>query len=120
MHARVPAFASVARARVFGWRRKMATGAAAALAAMMAYGVVFGHNGITVFAHKRRETRDLQLQMQQLQMENDRLSERVAHLKSDPGAIEHEAREDLHYTRAGEVIVTLPNKTASKATVPTE
>jgi cell division protein FtsB len=29
-------------------------------------------------------------------------------LQNDPGAIEHQAREELHYTRAGEVIYTLP------------
>ncbi len=110
--------AHVARERVFGWRRKGATVAAAALAVGMAYGVMFGHNGITAFAHKRHEETDLQRQMQGLKVENDRLQERVNHLQSDPGAIEHEAREDLHYTRAGEVIVTMPNKAASQTSVP--
>ena len=44
-----------------------------------------------------------------LQKENDRLHEHINHLQSDPDAIEHEAREELHYTRAGEVIYTLPS-----------
>jgi cell division protein FtsB len=47
--------------------------------------------------------------MIQLQKENDRLHGHVDRLQNDPGAIEHEAREELHYTRAGEVIYTLPN-----------
>ncbi len=32
----------------------------------------------------------------------------VDRLKSDPNAIEHEAREKLHYAKPGEVIYTLP------------
>ncbi|MEO6922535.1 MAG: septum formation initiator family protein, partial [Bryocella sp.] len=68
----------------------------------------FGHNGITMFLHKRQEERSLQKQMQQLQTENDRLRGHVERLQNDPGAIEHQAREELHYTRAGEVIVTMP------------
>lgn len=74
----------------------------------MAYGVVFGHNGLTSFAHKQAQTKSLQLEMQQLQKENDSLNEHVNRLRNDPDAIEHEAREELHYTRAGEVIYTLP------------
>jgi len=110
----------VARERVFGWRRKAATGGAAALALVMAYGVVWGHNGLTVFAHKRQETRDLQSQMQRLQIENDRLRGHVDRLRNDPAAIEHQAREELHYTRAGEVIVTMPNKQATTQPLPPE
>ena len=120
LDARTAALAHTARERVFGWRRKAATAGAALLALGMAYGVMFGHNGVTAFAHKRKETSDLQQQMQQLQVENDRLHERVNHLQSDPAAIEHQAREDLHYTRAGEVIVTLPNRAASQARIPQE
>ena len=106
----LPALAGAAKGRVFLWRRRAATVAVGALALVMAYGVIFGHNGLTAFAHKREETRSLQQQMQQLQKENDRLREHVDHLQSDPGAIEHEAREELHYTRSGEVIYTLPDE----------
>lgn len=94
--------------RLYNSRRKLATLGAGALAAVMGYGVVFGHNGLTAFAHKREEARELQGQTQQLQLENSRLKEHVDQLQSDPAAIEHQAREELHYTRAGEVIYTLP------------
>jgi cell division protein FtsB len=95
-------------------RRKAATLGVAALASVMGYGVVFGHNGLTVFAHKREEARDLQRQMLGLQRENDRLRGHVDRLQSDPGAIEHQAREELHYTRPGEVIYTLPTAPGSE------
>ncbi len=101
--------AGAAKDRVYLWRRRAATIATTTLALVMAYGVIFGHNGLTAYAHKREEAKALQLQMQQLEKENERLHEHVEHLQNDPDAIEHEAREELHYTRSGEVIYTLPN-----------
>jgi cell division protein FtsB len=106
--ARLPVLAEQVRERVYGWRRKAATAGVGALALMMGYGVIFGHNGLTMFVHKQQEEHSLQKQMQVLQVENDRLRGHVERLQDDPGAIEHQAREELHYTRAGEVIVTLP------------
>lgn len=116
--AKLPALAGAAKDSVYLWRRRAATMATGALALVMFYGVVFGHNGVTAFMHKREEARELQQQMQQLQKENERLTEHIDRLQSDPDAIEHEAREELHYTRAGEVIYTLPDAggDASKAT----
>jgi cell division protein FtsB len=105
---RLPAIANQVTERVYGWRRKAATGAVGALALAMGYGVVFGHNGLTAFEHKRQEAKALQRQMQLLESENERLQGHVGRLQNDPGAIEHQAREELHYTRAGEVIYTLP------------
>ena len=91
-------------------RRKAATVAAAALALGVAYHVVRGPNGLTVYEQKRQETQLLSRQMQDLQLENDRLKDHVDRLQADPNAIEQQAREELHYTRPGEVIYALPGK----------
>ena len=107
--------AAQTRARVYGWRRRAATVGIGALALLMAYGVVFGHNGLIVFAQKRAEARQLKEQISVLQKENERLSEHAKRLENDPSAIEHEAREELHYTRTGEVIVTLPPQAKGSA-----
>jgi cell division protein FtsB len=112
----VVTFARSAKDAAFRWRRRVATLAIGSLALGMGYGVIFGHNGLTAYAHKRQETKALQLEMQQLQKENDSLNERVDRLQSSPDAIEHEAREELHYTRAGEVIYTLPDSDNKAAT----
>jgi cell division protein FtsB len=90
-----------------GWR-KLATGAAAVLALAMGYHVIFGQNGLTAYEQKRQETQALDSQLHSLQRENDLLKGHVDRLQSDPNAIEHQAREELHYTRPGEVIYTLP------------
>jgi len=96
--------------RISVGRRKAATIAAAALALGVGYHVVFGANGLTVYEHKRQVMRSLNQQMQELQRENAQLKGHVDRLQSDPNAIEHQAREQLHYTRPGEVIYTLPSK----------
>lgn len=93
---------------VYKGRTKLATGAAGILALMVGYHVVFGQNGLTAYQAKRRDARDLQVQVQELKRDNDRLKAHVDRLTNDPDAIEHEAREELHYTRPGEVIYTMP------------
>ena len=110
---RVPLMGA-SRSRVGPWARRTATIVAAGLAFGMAYGVIFGHNGLTAFARKREEEHTLRLQMQQLQKENGRLQGHVDRLEKDPSAIEHQAREELHYTRAGEVIYTLPESSPAR------
>ena len=95
-----------------GWR-KAATVAVGALAVAVGYHVVLGKNGVIAYQHKREETRSLDQQMKVLARENDQLQGHVDRLETDPSAIEHEAREELHYTRPGEVIYTLPAKAAA-------
>jgi cell division protein FtsB len=88
-------------------RRRIATALAVLLAIVFGYHVMVGHNGLNAYEQKRAEDRELHQQIDSLQQENDRLKEHVEHLKSDPDAIEREARERLHYARPGEVIYTL-------------
>ena len=101
--------------RAYGMRRKLATGAVGMLAVMVGYHVVFGQNGIVAYQSKRHDASQLQMQVEQMDRENARLRSHVDHLAHDPGSIEHEAREELHYARPGEVIYTLPPKPAVAA-----
>jgi cell division protein FtsB len=95
-----------------GWR-KAVTVAVAALAIGLGYHVIFGQNGLTAYEQKRHDSRALESQMKSLERENELLKGHVDRLQNDPNAIEHQAREELHYTRPGEVIYTLPATTAS-------
>jgi cell division protein FtsB len=101
------AFARLFTQSHVGWR-KVATGAAALLAISMGYHVIFGQNGLTVYQQKRQDAESLDRQLHSLQRENELLKGHVERLQNDPNAIEHQAREELHYTRPGEVIYTLP------------
>src|SRR5277367_6373869 len=96
--------------------RKVATGAAAVLAVAMGYHVIFGQNGLTVYQQKRNDAQSLDSQLRSLQRENDLLKGHVERLQSDPNAIEHQAREELHYTRPGEVIVYMPTSGPASGT----
>jgi cell division protein FtsB len=96
---------------IYGQRRRIATVAAAGLAIGVGYHVVFGKNGLTVYEQKRQETHLLERQLHELTHDNEEMRGHVERLQSDPDAIEREAREQLHYTRPGEVIVTLPPDT---------
>jgi cell division protein FtsB len=98
-----------------GWR-KVATGAGAVLALAMGYHVIFGQNGLTAYQQKRQDAQSLDHQLHTLQRENEALKGHVGRLQSDPNAIEHQAREELHYTRPGEVIYTLPASPNSTTT----
>lgn len=91
-------------------RRKLATAGVALLACLLAAHVVAGPNGLFPYQQKRAEYRKLEKEVEQLQVENERLAKQIESLKSDPKAIEKEAREQLRYARPGEVVYTLPNQ----------
>jgi cell division protein FtsB len=93
---------------LYAARRKLATAGMSLLVVMLAYHVVFGANGMMSYQHKRGENHRLQQDILRLQQENDRVSQRVRGLKSDPKAIEREAREQLKYARPGEVVYVAP------------
>lgn len=99
------------RSRI-GWR-KVATGAAALLVLGLGYHVIFGQNGLTAYQQKRQDAQSLDRQLNSLERENEALKGHVDRLQHDPNAIEHQAREELHYTRPGEVIYTLPAGSSS-------
>ena len=90
------------------WWRPAGTGVAVLLALLVTWHVIHGQHGLSVWGQKRAEDRALQLEIKELQQENAQMRQQVDRLKSDPEAIEREARERLHYARPGEVIVTLP------------
>ena len=54
----------------------------------------------------------LQVDLERLQKENSRYVNQIHSLKSDPAAIEKEAREQLHYTRRGEIVYVSPDPPA--------
>jgi cell division protein FtsB len=78
------------------------------LALLVTWHVINGKDGLSAWQKKRAEERQYQQEIDSLQKENAQLRDRIQHLQTDPDAIEHEAREKLHYAKPGEVIYTLP------------
>ena len=91
-------------------RRKLATCGVGIVACVLAWHVVFGANGLFVYQQKRREYTQLQQQIQSLQQQNQQLDKQIKALKTDPQAIEKEARTQLRYVRENERVFTLPAK----------
>jgi len=87
--------------------RQAGTAVAVVLAALLMWHVINGKHGLSVWHQNHTQDRELQKQINDVQ-ENAQLRKQIDRLKSDPDAIEHEAREKLHYAKPGEVIYTLP------------
>jgi cell division protein FtsB len=89
-------------------RRRLATVAVVLLTAWLSLHVLFGANGMVVYKQKSGEYQELQKQVKILQDENDRYSSQIKDLKTNPETMVREAREQLHYTRPGEVVYVGP------------
>ena len=94
--------------KVYGYRRKIATGGIGLFAVALGFHVIFGANGMLQYGNKRAEYQRLQVEVQQMEAQNTQLQQGIKALKTDPKTIEKEAREQLKYTRPGEVVYVMP------------
>jgi len=94
--------------------RSLGTAAAAVVIVGLLLHAMFGANGMVVYRQKRAEMHELQSEVDRLQKANEQYAERIKLLKSDPETIEKEAREQLHYTRKGEVVFVAPEAAPAK------
>jgi cell division protein FtsL len=76
----------------------------AAAVALLLLQDVFGTHGLLAMRRSEQQAAEVQKEIDQLNEENRHLQERVTSLKSDPGAIEHIAREEMGLARPGEYI----------------
>jgi cell division protein FtsB len=101
-------------AALYTGRRRVATLGMGLIALWLSYHVVFGSNGMLVYNQKRSDFNRLQQEIEVLQKENSRYTQDIKALKSDPEAIEREAREQLQYAKPGEVVYVLPTGAAGQ------
>jgi cell division protein FtsB len=100
-----------------GWlhrsRRKLATAAIGALFGLIGYHAVFGANGFLDLRQKETTSHELKREIDALQQENESREKHIKALKSDPQAIEKEARENFNWVREGDKVfkVTKPTPT---------
>lgn len=94
--------------RIYARRHRIATIAVALMAVGLFVHVMFGANGMIIYKQKRIEHEALRKQIDQVQQENDRYTQRIQGLKSDQKAIEKEAREQLGYAKPGEYVYVAP------------
>src|SRR5271155_3495671 len=99
---------------VLEWRR-LGTAAAILLIIGLLLHAMLGANGMVIYRQKRAEMQALRNEVELLKQENTRYVDQIKALKSDPAAIEKEAREQLHYTRPGEVVLVAPDPPSQKS-----
>jgi cell division protein FtsB len=97
------------------WRR-LGTAAAVVLIVGLVLHAMYGANGMVAYRQKRAEMQALQSEVDRLQKENNHQADEIRSLKSDPAAIEKEAREQLRYARPGEIILVAPEPPRPAAT----
>lgn len=76
---------------------------------------IWGNHGYLALRRQQKEYRLLQERINKLQQENQQLQTQIDALRSDPKAIERQAREQMHMARPGEIIFTLPEKDPKQA-----
>ncbi len=89
-------------------RRRLATAGVVLVTAWLSLHVLFGANGMVIYKQKSTEYQQLQEQVKELQEENDRYTSQINDLKTNPDTMVREAREQLQYTRPGEVVYVSP------------
>jgi len=89
-------------------RRRLATWGLFVFAALIAAHVLFGTNGWMAYEDKKTEYRKVTDDVQRMQQENAQLEAQIKALKTDPKAIEKEAREQLKYAKPGEIVYVMP------------
>jgi cell division protein FtsB len=75
---------------------------------------IFGEHGYLAFRRQKQEYNSLQQQIRTLSQENQQLDQKIKALKTNPQAIEKQAREQLHLVRPDEYVYVLPNKKQQK------
>jgi cell division protein FtsB len=93
---------------LYNSRRRVATLGVATLTVWLFLHVMFGANGMVVYRQKRAEYQSLRNEIDVLQKESEHYTQQINSLQTDPKTIEKEAREQLHYTRPGEVVYVAP------------
>jgi cell division protein FtsB len=92
----------------FAARRRLATAGVCVVTVWVFLHIVFGANGMMMYRQKHTEYQVLVKDLDLLQKENERYTNEIKALKTDPATIEKAAREQLHYARPGEVVYVGP------------
>lgn len=78
--------------------------------ALLALGIhdIFGAHGYLAMQRSEKQIEQLRGEIDRLNRENQELAQNVNALKTDPGAIEKIAREEMGLARPGEMIFKMP------------
>jgi cell division protein FtsB len=87
-----------------GWRQRVTLAIAATAIVALGAVVIFGSRGLRHLQTLTGERDELGRRIALLLHDNDQLRDRIQHLRTDDRTLERLAREELGFTRPGEVI----------------
>jgi cell division protein FtsB len=99
------------------WKRHLREILLVALAALAIHDV-FGTHGFLAMWRTQQQLKALRADLDRLNRENQKLSDQVSALRTDPKAIERIAREQMGLARPGEMIFKLPSSPAGNSSSP--
>jgi len=103
---------------LFGWDHKTLRRNAIFVLALLSFALlmheVFGRNGYLTLRRQKQEYSTLQQNIQRLAQDNQQLEQKIRALKTNPEAVEKQARDQLHLAKPGELIYMLPDKRSAQ------
>lgn len=97
------------RARVAGFFRRNARYFIALAFFLLLLQDIFGAHGLLAMRREKNKINQVQTENQNLDQENQDLSQHIQKLKTDPSAIEKIARDRMGLARPGELIFRMPD-----------
>ena len=90
--------------------RRNALLAMALVVLVLAVHELFGDHGYMALRRQQQEYNALQQNIDTLSKQNQQLEQKIKALKTNPEAIEKQARDQLHLVRPGQFVYVLPTK----------
>ena len=85
-------------------------GLALLVLAWMVYDLVFSDHGYLVYRNEQQQVQVLQLQLEQLKQQRERLAQDILRLRNDPKALEDLVHQNLGYLYPDEFMMIMPDK----------
>lgn len=81
---------------------------------------IFGTNGVLAMRRTQLQAKEVQEEIERLNEENQKLQNRVQHLKTDPATLEGIARDEMHLKRPGEYVFPIQPKAGASNPQPAD
>jgi len=89
-------------------------GLALLVLAWMAYDLVFSEHGYLVYRAEQKQLQVLELQLETLKQQREKLAQDILRLRHDPKALEDLVHRDLGYLYPDEFMIIMPDKETGK------
>ncbi|MBL4759424.1 MAG: septum formation initiator family protein [Mariprofundaceae bacterium] len=89
-------------------------GLALLVLAWMSYDLIFSDHGYLIYRAEQQQVQDLQVQLETLKQQREKLAQDILRLRHDPKALEDLVHRDLGYLYPDEFMMIMPDEKAGK------